>query len=79
MPSGYALEDYRDDTPITKVGDTITIYLWLAGRDVGADLIGFSASIPTEQFMNTITVCEDDGPVNVGVIPGFVLHRRLVP
>lgn len=79
MPSGYAWKEYRDDTPITKVGDTIAIYLWLAGRDVGADLIGFSASIPSEELMNTIAVCPDDGPADVEVIPGFVLHRHVVP
>lgn len=79
MPSGYTWEEYRDDNPTTKVGDTISIDLWLAGRDPGVDYIGFSASNATGILMNTIAVCEDDGPAEVEVIPGFVLHRRVVP
>lgn len=79
MPTRYTWEGYRDPAPTTTAGAPVRLVVWLAGRDPGADIIGFTASNERGLLMNTLAVCADGGPQEVELIPGFTVHRCEVP
>jgi hypothetical protein len=69
-------EGYRDDEPITRAGQALTVDVWQAGTDPGALLMGVSVSDRRQIYMNTLHIAYPDKQSSTTVADGFVVSTR---